>query len=172
MDTRELVIGERAYRVGRLAPMKQFHVARRLAPLLQALVQEAGSSLDDLAQLGGVGPVADPETASQGESRSESAGSEAGSEAPPAASTAKELMRYIQPVLERLSEMSDEETEYVIMTCLRVCQRQQDQGWAPVLSPRGDIMFHDLGALEMLNLTREVIQLNLSDFFPGAPIPS
>lgn len=167
----------RVYTVGALTPMKQFHVARRLAPLLQAFASSAEGALDDLAQVGGVGLGAlTPFEPSQGSSDSEAPPSEeasegaAGEEAAPGAF--KQLLSYVGPVLERLAEMSDEDTEYVLTTCLSACLRQDRGGWAPVVSPQGQLMFSDMNALEMLQLAQEVIKHNLADFFPDAPTPS
>ncbi len=63
-DTKEVALNGHAYRVGRLAPMTQFHVARRLAPVLLQVVNvkdlagAASAAKDDptqaLAALGGL----------------------------------------------------------------------------------------------------------------------
>ena len=44
----ELEVGGKRYRIGRLDAKKQFHVARRLGPILAGLGESAGKSADTL----------------------------------------------------------------------------------------------------------------------------
>lgn len=117
-------VGGQQYRIGRLDAKKQFHVARRLAPLL--------------AGLGG---------ALQGES--------------------KGFTQLVTPIAEALSKMSDEDTDYVIDTCLAVVQRQSNNQWASVMVRNGGLMFQDIDMAQMLQLTVAVVQGNLGNFFPA-----
>jgi hypothetical protein len=123
----ELVeISGQQYRIGRLDAKRQFHVARRLAPLL--------------AGLGG---------ALKGE--------------------AKGFAEMVSPIAEALAKMSDEDTDYVLDTCLLVVQRQSGQGWQSVMVKNGGLLFQDIDLPAMLQLTVAVIQQNLGSFFPGGP---
>lgn len=122
-------IGGQQYRIGRLDAKKQFHVARRLAPLL--------------AGLGG---------ALQAES--------------------KEFVQLVAPIADALSKMSDEDTDYVIDTCLAVVQRRQNNQWASVVVRNGGLMFQDIDMAQMLQLTVAVIQGNLGNFFPAGSSPT
>lgn len=122
-------VGGQQYRIGRLDAKKQFHVARRLAPLL--------------AGLGG---------ALQGES--------------------KGFAELVAPIAYALSKMSDEDTDYVIDTCLAVIQRQSNNQWASVMVRNGGLMFQDIDMAQMLQLTVAVIQGNLGNFFPAGSSPT
>ena len=119
-------INGQSYRIGRLDAKKQFHVARRLAPLL--------------AGLGG---------ALKGE--------------------AKGFAEMVSPIAEALAKMSDEDSDYVIDTCLAVVARQQGSDWAGVMARNGGLMFQDIDLPAMLRLAVAVIQHNLGSFFPGGP---
>lgn len=119
-------INGQSYRIGRLDAKKQFHVARRLAPLL--------------AGLGG---------ALKGE--------------------AKGFAEMVAPIAEALAKMSDEDTDYVIDTCLAVVARQQGEGFQSVMVKGGGLIFQDIDLPAMLQITVAVIQQNLGSFFPGGP---
>ncbi len=63
--------------------------------------------------------------------------------------------------------MSDEDTNYIIFSCLGVVGRAQSDGrFAPVVA--GDrFMFQDLHMVLMVRLVVEVIKENYSGFFMG-----
>lgn len=78
------------------------------------------------------------------------------------------------PFIHEMSEMKDENLNYVIDTCLAVCERKQMNGglevWGPVVAKGttasgNGLMFNDLQGSNLLQLTWEVLQENLSDFF-------
>lgn len=118
-------IGGQKYRIGRIDARKQFHVARRLAPILASL----GAS-----SFKGDG-----------------------------------FTKFLGPISEALSTMSDEDVDYVIDACLSACQRLQANGQgAPVIARGGGLMFEDIDMGQMIQLTVKVIQQNMAGFFPGA----
>lgn len=129
------IIDGAPYKTGRLNAFQQFHVTRRLAPILGTLVQALGA------------------------------------QAAEEVSKKDMMLLMFTPVADALSSMSDEDTNYILNTCLRVCQRQQPGGWADVLSPQGALMFQDIDMACMLQLTVAVIQENLGNFF-RAPLGS
>lgn len=123
----EIKIGDHLYRIGRLDARKQFHVARRLAPVLAGLSGGAEKS--------GGG-----------------------------------LMKQLMPIADALSKMADEDVDYVLDTCLSVCQRAQQGGqYAPVTAHNGGLMFQDIDMAQMIQLTVAVIQGNMAGFFGAAP---
>lgn len=75
-------------------------------------------------------------------------------------------------IADSLSNMSDQDMDFVIKACLSVCKRRQVVGdteaWAPVM-PNGHLAFQDMDIGSMLGLTVNVIQENLGSFFPTAP---
>lgn len=66
-----------------------------------------------------------------------------------------------------LSQLSDENSEYVITKCLSVVSRQQPTGFAPVRVGSA-LMFDDITLDDMLQMTMMVIKENLGDFFRTA----
>lgn len=75
----------------------------------------------------------------------------------------------MRPVAEAISKLTDEDTEYVVNTCLRVVQRKEgENAWQPVKVGNGNkLMFEDIGLDTMLKIVFAVIQENLGNFFPG-----
>jgi hypothetical protein len=66
-----------------------------------------------------------------------------------------------------ISKLSDEDSDFVIDTCLSVVKLKQETGWANLMNSAGGYQF-PLTALAMLQLTAEVVQENLAGFFPTA----
>lgn len=124
---KEVKVGEHDYRVGKLSPKRQFHIARRLAPAMWAL--------------GVAGATETPE--------------------------GQNPMSRFKPVAEIIAKMTDEESEYVINTCLSVVARKQGTAWAQVTTSDGQMIFEDIDLQAMMQLTRMVIEENLGNFFNG-----
>ena len=131
----QIEINGAQYRVGKMDARRQFHVMRRLAPLLSTLGPVAAGGLDDPAALA--------------------------------------------PMAAVLAGLSDEDVDYVLDTCLAVCQRQQGDAWAAIRVPNGKAslsMFADIDMAAELRLTAEAIKGNLGDFFApllgAAALPS
>lgn len=138
----EFTINGKSYRTRPLNAIQQFHVARRLAPLLaeatnvfQAGQNEDVQSLDQMADI-------------------------------------------MKPIFDVLSQMKDDELDYIMERCLSVTQRQQAGGqYAPMWNVAArQPQFADLSMVELLQITFQVIQENLGNFFqnpssisPGLP---
>lgn len=118
-------VGGFQYRIGRIDARKQFHVARRLAPLL--------AGLGDASSLKGDG-----------------------------------FAKFLGPIAEALSHMSDDDVDYVLDACLSVCHRLQGNGQGAPVITRSGLMFQDIDMGQMIQLSVKVIQSNLGGFFPGA----
>jgi hypothetical protein len=71
------------------------------------------------------------------------------------------------PIAEALAGLSDEQVNYIIIACLKVCYYKQDTGWARMTNGSGQIMNADLTLQDLLGVTVEVIKENLGGFFPG-----
>ena len=76
------------------------------------------------------------------------------------------------PIVDHLSKMSDEDSDYVLDHCLSVVQRAQGNEWVKVRAPNGALMFNDIELPQLLNLTRAVLTENLRGFFPAAAVGS
>lgn len=128
------------YQISRLTPKKAFHVARRLAPFLGAILPH----LRQLFDKGEDGKPVDPGTFL-----------ERGSDVLPA-------------IAEVIAKMPNEDCDFIIDTCLSVVSVRQDRGSAPVMG-NGVLMFDYIDMKVMLQLTAEVVKVNLADFFPSSP---
>lgn len=72
----------------------------------------------------------------------------------------------IEPVVAAIGRMSNEDSEYVINTCLGAVFRSQSGGaWVPVMPVPGQLQFEDIQLPAMLALTWRVLQENLAGFF-------
>src|SRR5690348_10469618 len=136
-------INGQQYQSSKLDAFKQFHVARRLAPLLSGV---------SAALKGGVEPPA----VAEGESAPQEV----------------DFADFLEPMADALAHMPDADCDYVLFTCLSVVQRQQGNGWAKIVAPGGrSMMFEDIDMGAMIGITLKVIQENIGGFFdaPGAP---
>lgn len=80
----------------------------------------------------------------------------------------KLLASSIEPVMDALSRMRDDDAEYVVGACMRVVERHHGAGWARAWSPTQDVcMFDDIDMGTMLTLTGYVIMENLGPFIQG-----
>lgn len=71
------------------------------------------------------------------------------------------------PILDTLAGLPDDQVEYIINTCLSAARRKGDNGqWFPCTTSQGDLMFADIDAREMLEISAGVIRENLESFFP------
>jgi hypothetical protein len=154
------------YRIGRLSAFQQFHISRKIAPILpplipvvmkvRAAVQNGSLKLDsnesaDMAAL--------PD----------------GAESKAAADTPTfdiaSLPEILQPLADALSAMPDEAAEYVIGTCLSALKRKipDKDHWAPVWNPSGKVlMFADLYDLSAyMKLVVRVVMDSLGPFIAG-----
>lgn len=67
-----------------------------------------------------------------------------------------------------VAEMSDVDTDYVINSCLSICQRKNDSHngvMSPVMASNGRMMFEDISLPAMLQLVWAVIEEKLGSFF-------
>ena len=78
----------------------------------------------------------------------------------------RSLIDKIEPFLEAMSKLSDDDNEYVIDTCLSVVTRQVggDRGWVSV-GTSGSLQYEDIDMLVMLRLVFETGRENLAGFF-------
>jgi len=120
----EFEISGQTYRSGKLNARKQFHVARRLAPVLGGLADASAAG-------------------------------------------AESFSKFLQPIADAISHMSDADCDYVLDNCLAVVSRQQGTAWAPIMASSKAIMFDDIDVGVMLKIAAKVIQGNLGNFFPG-----
>lgn len=140
----EIVIKGFTYNVGKMDVFKQFHVARRLAPLLYAT---SAALLGRLRAGTNVVQETDDLTA---------------------------LVQAAEPMVAVISSMADADSQYVISACLGVCQRQTGvgpgMGYQRVLAEGAQaLQFQDIDLAAMMQLVHAAIKENLGNFLDALP---
>lgn len=143
----ELEIGGNAYRINSMSAMTQFHVMRKLGPVLPGIVPV-------LAQAAAALPQAD--------------GQEDGSAMTTVDGVAAIAMA-ARPLLDGLASMADADAEYVINHCLSAVMRRDSGGksWSAVHRD-GVTMFDDIDLMASMQLVWSVLRENYTSFFRAA----
>lgn len=166
----ETTIGTHAYRIGDLSAMAELHLARRLTPIIPALLPTIGA-LQRLTAVAKLAAPAQPETPTEKDVRGKEI----------VASLSQELGSVgdiLTPLTTMLSTLPDAEVEYIVQACLAVVQIKQGDRWTNVQgSGEGKpLMFQHLRMDAMLLLCKEVIWANLGPFIrgflPTSPAPA
>jgi ubiquinone biosynthesis protein UbiJ len=85
---------------------------------------------------------------------------------------ATDIATFAQPIAQALANMSDDEVEGIIGTCMAVTERRlaNDMGWAPVWNKSANRMqYEDMDLPELMQLTMAVLEENLGSFLPANP---
>jgi hypothetical protein len=81
----------------------------------------------------------------------------------------------IQPLVQALASMKDEDVDYILFACLSIVQRQQVIGgkevWANIQAANGALAFEDIEMATMMQIVVQVIQENLANFFSAPSEP-
>ena len=164
----EIKIKDVVYRTGQLDAFAQFHIWRRVMPIIVELgisMREAFSaSPKAMEMLKDLPKLKDGETLPPDQQKAVAAamsGFEGELEG--------HLLAAYKPAIQVLARMSNEDSEYVVRTCLAAVTRASGQGWAPVMTKEGVVMFQDMGVQEVLQLSAAVIRGNMSNFFDALP---
>lgn len=99
---REFSIGERDFKLNKIDAFKQFHVVRRLAPILSDLI-----------------PMLSQIQKTMKTEQSEEAKFE-------------EMSKILSPILTGLSKLSDEDSDKVLRSLLSAVEMKQNPGWARI----------------------------------------
>ena len=134
-------IGGHDYTIGRLNALDQLHVSRKIAPIIPnimpILTEVAKGDLEKV--------IASIET----DENAELAGLEP-------------LAKALEPFMEAIAKIPEEDVNYVIYKCLSVVKRN-----GAVVCRGESIMFDDLDMNHLLPLTVAVIRTNLGNFIQG-----
>lgn len=134
-------IGGHDYTIGRLNALDQLHVSRKIAPIIPnimpILTEVAKGDLEKV--------IASIET----DENAELAGLEP-------------LAKALEPFMEAIAKIPEEDVNYVIYRCLSVVKRN-----GSVVCRGESIMFDDLDMNHLLPLTVAVIRTNLGNFIQG-----
>lgn len=143
----EVEMGDHTYRVGRLDAMRQLHVVRRVAPILTktGVSLAAATSGFTLAKVG----AAEDKDAPQDESTL--------------------MITVMDAAMKVVAEMTDEDFEYVVKSCLSVVSRFDSDKWVPVMTKQG-FQYQDMDMPSIVRLVVEVLKENLGGFFLRPPV--
>jgi hypothetical protein len=122
------------YRTSRLHAFSQFHVSRKIAPIVPTLI-----------------PIF--VRLSQDKKLTEDLGA---------------FSELLGPFAEGLAGMSDDDSEYIIATCLAVVSRNNNGNWAAVWNKSANAcMFDDMDLGVMMQIVIKVVQDSLGPFIQG-----
>lgn len=75
----------------------------------------------------------------------------------------------VEPIVQAVAKLTDEDTEIIVGSCLSVVARKVDsKTMAPVFKD-GSCMFDDIDLVGLLRLTAKVIEVNLGNIFGALP---
>lgn len=180
--TTEVQLNGVRYAIGKLSAMQQFHVSRRIAPIIPPMIpvlmkfyaelEQADVAREQARANAALAALAERAEVLEG---SEGAGAPAAATPVSAGDHSRELLSMVdviapvlQPFADALAALKDEDAEYVFGTCLSVVERRQDAGWAKVWNTiHKTSMFDDIGIDVMLPLVVRVVVANLGPFISG-----
>lgn len=73
---------------------------------------------------------------------------------------------FVIPFILASSRMPDEQSDYIIDTCLNTVRLMTDNNTPAPLMAKGQMMRQDMSMNEMLEIVGRVLRANLADFFP------
>lgn len=136
----EFSAGGRHFKLNKINAHKQFHIVRRIGPLLAeampVMATIAKSKLDDMSE----------------------------------EEKLQEFAKIAQPIMDGLSKLSDKDADYVLFSLLGSVEVQQEQHnmWSRVASD-GGIMMQDIELPVLLQAAGQALMFNLSGFFASLP---
>lgn len=135
-------IGSRTFKVRKLDAFKQFHLVRKLGPVISKIIPEAQKALK-------AGLVSEnPENL-------------------PMDQKLELMAKFGQPIMEGMAELSDKDADFVLIGLLSAVEIQQGPGWARV-SNGEMVMIQDMELPLLFQLAGRAFMFNLSGFF-GEP---
>ncbi|KVP84547.1 hypothetical protein WJ95_20520 [Burkholderia ubonensis] len=144
--TTEIQLNGVRYAIGKLSAMQQFHVSRRIAPIIPPMIPVLLQFYEEMDKTGEA-----PADEKQG-----------------VLALVDSIAPMLQPFADALAGLKDEDAEYVFGMCLSVVERWQGAGWAKVWSAAHKTsMFDDIGIDVMLPLVVRVVVANLGPFIAG-----
>ncbi len=176
--TTEVQLNGVRYAIGKLSAMQQFHVSRRIAPIIPPMIpvlmkfyaeiEQADIAREQARKNAALAALA---AGAEGEDGAEAPAADAGV----AGDRSRELLSLVdaiapvlQPFADALAGLKDEDAEYVFGTCLSVVERWQGASWAKVWNiAHKTSMFDDIGIDVMLPLVVRVVVANLGPFING-----
>lgn len=127
------------FKVSKINAFEQFHIVRRLAPVLKDMIpvaakfnklQKSGKKLEDLDE--------------------------------------DEAMAAVLPIVDGISKLSDEDSERVLLSLLKAAEINTGGAWAKIANEKG-MMFDNLDLPVLLQVAGRVFMYNISGFFSALP---
>lgn len=141
MADNSFTIGARQFKLRKIHAMKQYHIVRRIAPILAEFLPV----IQDIVKL----------SKDKGDVNE--------------AQKFEQIALLAAPLLRGLSKLSDKDSDHVLYGLLTAVEMQQDgMGWAR-LSTGEQLMFDDLSLPILLQAAGRSFLYNLSDFFDVLP---
>ncbi|SAK20109.1 putative bacteriophage protein [Burkholderia multivorans] len=168
----EIELNGTRYAIGKLSAMQQFHVSRRIAPIIPSMIPVLMKFYAELEQADVAREQARANAAlaalAEGKVPIEAADAPAADKSRELLSMVDAIAPVLQPFADALAGLKDEDAEYVFGTCLSVVERWQGAGWAKVWNiTHKTSMFDDIGIDVMLPLVVRVVVANLGSFISG-----
>ncbi|KVE14724.1 hypothetical protein WI92_11260 [Burkholderia vietnamiensis] len=168
----EIQLNGGRYVIGKLSAMQQFHVSRRIAPIIPPMIPVLMKFYAELEQADVAREQARANAAlaalAEGKGPSEAADAPAADKSRELLSMVDAIAPVLQPFANALAGLKDEDAEYVFGTCLSVVERWQGTSWAKVWNiAHKTSMFDDIGIDVMLPLVVRVVVANLGPFING-----
>ena len=141
-----IIIGEHEYSIGRSNALDQFHVSRKIAPIIPTLmpiITEVAKG--DLAK---VIESLDVDEAKENQNND--------------LSGLQPLAQALEPFMEAFAKMPEDDVNYIIHKCLAVTKRG-----SAVVCRGQSIMFDDLDMGQILPLVIAVIRVSMANFIQG-----
>ncbi len=136
----EFTVGELKDSNKKLNAMQQFHVARRLGT---TAVNSLGAIIELLAEAGSLEALLKADVV--------------------------KMVPVMAQLVKAIGEMSDSDSDYVVMTCLSSVSRSVGSSYAPIQAPGGGLMYVDIELAQMLQIVAKVLEDNFSSFFSALP---
>lgn len=128
-------IGDREFKVSKINAMKQYHIVRRVAPILSELLP----IMKDLAKSAGKEMTQDEQL--------------------------DQAAKFVGPVMNGLSRLSDKDSEFVLYNLLSAVEIKQAEGnWARIVV-NDSLMFDNLSLPVMLQAAGRAFMFNMTGFF-------
>ena len=139
MNERDFEVGGKQYRLSKIDAFKQFHIVRRLGPILGDII-----------------PVAQKMKSAMREDASEE-------------EKFDQIAKVLTPIMTGLSKLSDQDANTVLIGLLCGVEVKQPTGWAKMAVGENIMMSEGLELPLMLQLAGRAFGYNLSGFFALAP---
>lgn len=137
----------RKFQLRKLNAFKQLHIVRRVSPLLKDLIpaiQKSGLLSKGKLSLKDIEKLSESEKLDQ-------------------------IAKFLSPIFEGFSKLTDEDTEIVLLGLLEGVEVQQSHGnWAMIVRDK-NLMIEDFSLKEMITLASRSFAYNLESFFEGLP---